>query len=74
MFRVETINIIDRSCPHGHAVANGRIPQNWKIDPKFCHVCGAHLSLQEESCDVAFCAKCNNPVDPSWNFCPYCGV
>ena len=74
MFRVETIDIIDRSCPNGHAIANGRMPQDWKIAPEFCHLCGAPLSLRAESYDAALCDNCNNLVVPSWNYCPYCGV
>ena len=74
MFKVKTIGVTDRSCPRGHAIGNGRMPQNWKIDPKYCQVCGARLNMNEESCDVALCAHCNNLVDPNWQHCPYCGV
>ena len=74
MFKVKTVDVIDRSCPYGHTIGNGHMPQNWKVDPKYCHICGAHLILQEESCDVAFCPNCNNLVDPHWQHCPYCGV
>lgn len=72
MFKVETREVMDRWCSNGHSP----LPDPWPSSdhaPKFCHLCGAPVRQQATTCDAALCANCNNPVDPTWNYCPYCG-
>ncbi len=68
MFKVETSRFTERYCPNGHEL----LPQN-DHQVKFCHICGAPVRERLTVYDAAICANCNNQVDPTWNYCPYCG-
>lgn len=72
MFKVETRKVMGRWCPNGHAPLLD-LPLGSDRPPKFCHLCGAPISQLETTYDAAFCANCDSPVHPTWNYCPYCG-
>ena len=65
MFKVETRTSSELYCPNGHEQPPGDHSVN------FCHICGE--PIPQLTYDAALCARCNNPVSPEWNFCPYCG-
>lgn len=71
MFRVKQVPTIEKYCPNGHTPLPD-LPSPYTRPVKFCHICGAPLEESQVTHDVAYCANCNNPVDPSWNYCPYC--
>jgi hypothetical protein len=71
-FKVKEINTVERCCPNGH----NPLPDLWPEDNhsvKFCYECGASIEERQATYDAAYCANCNNPVNPTWNYCPYCG-
>ena len=71
MFRVKQLPTIEDYCPNGHTPLSDLFPQSTRL-VKFCHICGAPLEERQVTHDAAYCSNCNNPVDPSWNYCPYC--
>lgn len=73
MFKVETRPTTERYCPNGHPPLPDLFSET-NHSVKFCHICGTSTEEQQTTYDAAFCANCNSPVNPSWNFCPYCGV
>jgi len=60
MFAIKKGTKFESRCPNGHSL-------------EFCPVCGLPVSVLELPCDTPYCDNCNNPVDPCWNYCPYCG-
>jgi len=70
MFTVKKATTVECYCPHGHTL----IP-----DPEtdhsmnFCTSCGLPVEKRQVTYDAAYCAFCHNRVNPSWNYCPYCG-
>ena len=72
MFKVEQKTYTERYCPNGHEPLVGPLPE-WDAPIKFCHICGASIEERPTTYDAALCTNCNNPVNPQWNFCPYCG-
>jgi hypothetical protein len=72
MFKVETRKVMDRWCPNGHTPLLDLFPED-DHSVKFCHICGLPLEERQESYDAPYCANCNSPVHPTWNYCPYCG-
>lgn len=70
MFVVERVTTFEYYCPNGHTPPQP-MPQSQRL--RFCHSCGLPLEERQESYDASYCANCRNPVDPSWNHCPYCG-
>ena len=69
MFAVKKGTVIEVYCPHGH--------QTDLLDPsrpiKFCHTCGTLLKQRQIRYDAPYCADCDSPVDPCWDYCSYCG-
>jgi len=72
MFKVETRPTIERYCPRGHPPLLGLWPED-AHSVKFCHICGIPIEERQATYDAAYCANCNNPINPTWNYCPYCG-
>lgn len=74
MFRVETRRFTERYCPNGHQLLllPELFPEN-DHQVKFCHICGASIEEHRVTYDAAICSACNSPVNPIWNYCPYCG-
>lgn len=72
MFTVKRVITFERYCPNGHPTLPDLLPQS-NNSVKYCHVCGTSIEERQVPYDAAFCADCNNPVHPSWNYCPYCG-
>jgi len=66
MFKVETRPTTERYCPNGHEPLQDN-------SAKFCHLCGSPPIIQETTYDAALCANCHKVVDPTWDYCPYCG-
>jgi hypothetical protein len=72
MFKVETKRYTERYCPNGHQpLLDLLLETNHSV--KFCHICGTSIEEHQVTYDAALCANCNSPVNPAWNFCPYCG-
>lgn len=69
MFIVERVATFDYHCPNGHAVPM----TNQRNRLRFCPVCRARLEEESVLFDGAFCDNCRNEVDPTWEYCPYCG-
>ena len=72
MFTVTKVTTFEGYCPNGHTPLPDLFPLSTN-SVKFCHTCGIPLKERQVTHDAAYCADCNNPVDPSWNYCPYCG-
>ncbi|MBU0847371.1 zinc ribbon domain-containing protein [Patescibacteria group bacterium] len=72
MFKVREATTVEHRCPNGHnLLLNPRSENDQSV--KFCHLCGASLEEQQAPYHAAYCANCNNPVYPDWNYCPFCG-
>ena len=71
MFKVEQKTYTERYCPNGHEPLVAPL-LGWDDPIKFCHICGALILERQATCDAAMCSECNRPVNPEWNFCPYC--
>ena len=72
MFTVKKVTTVECYCPHGHTPLTNLLPQE-QHSPPFCHICGLPIEQRQVTYDAAYyCADCNNPVHPSWNYCPYC--
>lgn len=72
MFKVETRPATERYCPNGHEpLFSPFLAKDHEV--KFCHICGAPIEERQTTYDAALCANCSIPVNPDWNFCPYCG-
>ncbi len=72
MFTVKKVTTLERYCPNGHEPLPRLFPET-DHQVRFCHICGALVEERQETCDAAYCSNCNKPVDPAWNYCPYCG-
>lgn len=72
MFTVRRVVTIEHYCPNGHPRSD-LLPIHLLNSARFCHLCGQHLEEQRATSDAAYCVDCYNPVDPNWNYCPYCG-
>lgn len=72
MFKVEERSITERYCPNGHELLSAPFPE-WDAPIKFCHICGMPILERQVTYDAAICSECNSPVNPEWNYCPYCG-
>jgi len=72
MFAVKKVTTIERYCPNGHILLPDLLAQN-SHSVRFCYICGLSVKEKQVPYDVPYCAVCNNPVNPSWNYCPYCG-
>jgi len=70
MFTVKRVTTVEHHCPNGHTPLPDLFPDH---SVKFCHICGLPLEERQEPYDAAYCANCNSPVNPIWNYCPYCG-
>lgn len=73
MFKVETRPTTERFCPNGHPTLPDLWPEH-DHQVKFCHECGAPIEERQTTYDAAVCSNCNKPVNPTWNYCPYCGL
>lgn len=71
MFTVKKETTTERYCPHGHEPLSELRTDDHKV--KFCHVCGASIEERQSPYHAAYCSDCNSPVNPLWNYCPYCG-
>lgn len=72
MFTVKKqLTTVERYCPSGHI-----LPELLSLNNhlSFCYVCGKPIEERPVTYDAPYCANCNNPVVPSWNYCPYCGI
>jgi len=75
MFIVKRVTTVEHYCPNGHRLSD-LLPQgilHLLNSGRFCPVCGFRVEEREVAYDGAYCADCMSPVDPSWNYCPYCG-
>lgn len=72
MFKVETRPTTERYCPQGHQPLFDLWPEG-DHSVKFCHICGTSILERQVTYDAALCGICNSPVNPEWNYCPYCG-
>jgi len=72
MFAVKKVITIELCCPNGHILLPDLLAQS-SHSVKFCHICGLSVKERQVPYDAPCCAVCNNPVNPSWNYCPYCG-
>lgn len=72
MFIVKKVTTLEQYCPDGHTPLSDLLPPS-NPSVRFCHICGRPLREGQMPCDAAYCANCNNRVDPHWNYCPYCG-
>ncbi len=43
------------------------------VSCRFCTKCGVELKGQKWVSTYKICEKCQNPYDPKWNNCSYCG-
>ncbi len=43
------------------------------VSYRFCTKCGIELKGQKWASTYKLCDKCQNPIDPKWNNCSYCG-
>ncbi|GAI14293.1 unnamed protein product, partial [marine sediment metagenome] len=71
MFAVKNVTTVERYCPNGHEA----LPDLWREDDhsvKFCPICGIPVEERIVPYDAPYCSDCNKPVNPSWNYCPYC--
>ena len=72
MFIVKKVTTLEQYCLNGHTPLSDLLPQsNHSI--RFCHICGLLLMEGQVLYDAAYCANCNNRVEPRWDYCPYCG-
>ncbi|MBA7650602.1 hypothetical protein ES703_58412 [subsurface metagenome] len=72
MFEVKSTPTVERYCPNGHPpLPDLRSEDDHSI--KFCPICGTPIEERPITYDAAYCANCNNLVNPTWNYCPYCG-
>ena len=72
MFKVQERSITERYCPNGHEPLFDLFSET-DHSVKFCRICGASIEERQVTYDAAYCANCNSPVNPTWNYCPYCG-
>lgn len=72
MFTVKKVPRVECHCPKGHTLPPDLFPQS-SYSVRFCSICGMPTEEKQITYDAAFCANCNNPVDPTWNYCQYCG-
>jgi len=72
MFAVKRVTTVERYCPNGHILLPDLLAQS-SHSVRFCYICGLSVKEKQVPYDAAYCAVCNNPVNPSWNYCPYCG-
>jgi len=72
MFTVKKVTTLERYCPNGHEPFPDLSPET-NHSLKFCHICGASIEERQQLYDAAYCFNCNKPVDPAWDYCPYCG-
>ena len=72
MFAVKKVTTTERYCPNGHIPLPDLLAQS-SHSVRFCHICGLSVKERRVPYDAPYCAVCNNPVHPSWNYCPYCG-
>lgn len=70
MFTVKKVTTVEQYCPNGHPLL---LPIHFLNPARFCHLCGQRLEERRTPSDAAYCLDCNNPVEPSWNYCAYCG-
>jgi len=70
MFRVKKATTLEHYCPNGH---EPRLFPETNHSVRFCPICGTSIEERQENYDAACCSNCNNRVDPTWNYCPYCG-
>ena len=73
MFTTKRVTTFERYCPHGHTLPPSLLPQS-NHSGRFCPTCGLPTEERQESYDAAYCADCNNPVNPGWRYCLYCGL
>jgi len=71
MFTVKKVTTFECYCPNGHTPLSDLLPQG-SHSVRFCHICGMPIEERQVTYDAPYCADCNNPVHPSWNYCPYC--
>jgi RNA polymerase subunit RPABC4/transcription elongation factor Spt4 len=43
------------------------------VSYRFCTKCGAEMKGQKWIATYKLCEKCQNPFDPKWNNCSFCG-
>jgi len=72
MFTVKRVTTVEHHCSNGHTPLPDLLPQSSHL-VRFCHICGASTEEGQTTYDAAFCANCDSPVHPTWNYCPYCG-
>ena len=72
MFTVKKVTTFEGYCPNGHKPLFD-LPSETNHSVRFCHICGTSIEERVVSYDAAYCSNCNSPVNPAWNYCPYCG-
>ena len=70
MFKVKKRNVTLRYCPNGHEPPFDLLFETDRL--KFCHICSAPIEERPVTYDAAYCSKCDNLVNPEWDYCPYC--
>ncbi|MBA7637668.1 hypothetical protein ES703_45314 [subsurface metagenome] len=71
MFTFKEATTVERYCPTRHTLLDPLPQSNQPI--KFCSTCGMPLGERKVTYDAPYCANCDSPVEPWWDYCPYCG-